>query len=52
MRIAAGSDEKSELTDALVEELEKRGYEPVVFHATGVRVRKLPIRQGTLVGLA
>ncbi len=31
MRIAAGSDEKSELTDALVEELEKRGHEIVAF---------------------
>jgi ribose 5-phosphate isomerase B len=31
MRIAAGSDEKSELTDALVEELEKRGHEVVAF---------------------
>jgi ribose 5-phosphate isomerase B len=31
MRIAAGSDEKSELTDALVTELEKRGHEVVAF---------------------
>ena len=31
MRIAAGSDEKSELTDALVAELEKRGHEIVAF---------------------
>src|ERR671932_2944344 len=31
MRIAAASDEKSELTDALVTELEKRGHEVVVF---------------------
>ena len=31
MRIAAASDEKSELTDALVTELEKRGHEVVAF---------------------
>ena len=31
MRIAAGSDEKSELTDALVAELDKRGHEIVAF---------------------
>ncbi|MDP8952266.1 MAG: RpiB/LacA/LacB family sugar-phosphate isomerase [Actinomycetota bacterium] len=31
MRIAAGSDEKSELTDALVTELEKRGHEVVAY---------------------
>ncbi len=31
MRIAAGSDEKSELTDALVAELEERGHEVVAF---------------------
>ena len=31
MRIAAGSDEKSELTDALVAELENRGHEVVAF---------------------
>lgn len=31
MKIAAGSDEKSRLTDALVEELEKRGHEVVAF---------------------
>ena len=31
MRTAVGSDEKSELTDALVAELEKRGYEVVAF---------------------
>lgn len=31
MRTAVGSDEKSELTDALVEELEKRGHEVVAF---------------------
>lgn len=31
MKIAAGSDEKSELTDALVEELEKRGHEVIAF---------------------
>ncbi len=31
MRIAAGSDEKSELTDALVAELEKRGHEVVAY---------------------
>ena len=31
MRTAIGSDEKSELTDALVEELEKRGHEVVAF---------------------
>ena len=31
MRIAAGSDEKSELTDALVAELKKRGHEIVAF---------------------
>ena len=31
MRTAVGSDEKSELTDALVAELEKRGHEVVAF---------------------
>lgn len=31
MRIAAGSDERSELTDALLAELEKRGHEVVAF---------------------
>jgi ribose 5-phosphate isomerase B len=31
MRIAAASDEKSELTDALVTELEQRGHEVVAF---------------------
>ncbi len=31
MRIATGSDEKSELTDALVAELEKRGHEVVAY---------------------
>lgn len=31
MRIAAASDEKSELTDALVKELERRGHEVVAF---------------------
>ncbi len=31
MRIAAGSDEKSELTDALIAELKKRGHEIVAF---------------------
>ena len=31
MRIAAGSDEKSELPDALVTELEKRGHEVVAY---------------------
>ncbi|HZY57794.1 MAG TPA: RpiB/LacA/LacB family sugar-phosphate isomerase [Rubrobacteraceae bacterium] len=31
MRIAAGSDEKSELTDALVAELERRGHEVMAF---------------------
>jgi ribose 5-phosphate isomerase B len=31
MRIATGSDEKSELTDALVTELEKRGHEVMAF---------------------
>ena len=31
MRIAIGSDEKSELTDALVAELEKRDHEVVAF---------------------
>jgi hypothetical protein len=31
MRIATCSDEKSELTDALFEELEKRGHEVVAY---------------------
>jgi ribose 5-phosphate isomerase B len=31
MRTAVGSDEKSELTDALIAELEKRGHEVVAF---------------------
>ncbi len=31
MRIAVGSDESSELTDALAAELEKRGHEVVAF---------------------
>jgi len=31
MRTAIGSDEKTELTDALVAELEKRGHEIVAF---------------------
>ena len=31
MRIAVGSDESSELTEALAEELEKRGHEVVAF---------------------
>lgn len=34
MRIAAGSDERSELTDALLAELEKRGHEVVAFGPT------------------
>ena len=31
MRIAAGSDERSELTEALVKELEERGHEVVLY---------------------
>lgn len=35
MRTAIGSDEKSELTDALVEELGKRGHQVVAFGPVG-----------------
>ena len=30
MRVAVGSDERTEVTDALVAELEARGHEPVL----------------------
>ena len=35
MKIAAGSDERSELTDALIQELEERGHEVVLYGPVG-----------------